>query len=90
MERNGKPTMKCLKEHEWEEASNVVYAQPDCTITRECTGTEGEYSKLYRGCKRCGEPQVRDWEMVARYNHKSNPLRVDEIGYMKKLKEKFE
>jgi len=90
MEKNGNPTMKCLKEHEWEEASSVVYAQPDGTITRECTGTEGEYSRLYRECKRCREPQVRDWRIISRYNHKPNPPRIDQYAYMEKVKKRFE
>ena len=90
MERNGNPTMKCLREHDWPEASGVVYVQPDGSITEEHTGVEGEYSKLYRECRNCGEPQVRDWKMFTRYNHKPNPPRIDQLTYMKKLKERFE
>lgn len=93
MEKNGKPTMKCLKEHEWEEVSVVVYTQPDDSITREYTGIEGEYSRLYRKCKRCGEPQIRDWQLITPsklYVNKPNPPILDQHNYMKKLKEKFE
>jgi len=89
MEKNGKPTTKCSDEkHNWPEVSGIVYAQPDGTITRECTGIEGEYSRLYRECKKCGEPQVRSWRIMSRYNNKPNPPRIDQKGYIEKLRGK--
>lgn len=91
MEKNGKPIVKCLNEnHDWEDVSVVVYVRPDGSYSRDYNG--GGESKLYRECRRCGEPQIRDWRLYSHYNYqdKPNPPLIDQFTYMEKLRKKFE